>query len=228
MCVCVYVYMCICVYVYMCICVYTLTHTHSHIHTHTYSVDCSGVRIASPPAEIVKQGPGAVARYILDLEDGADENTDVLLMFIGDGEAGKTSTLLALKNTESNTARPIGVDDRTIGIDISEFTPYTGRHPIHLCTYAPMHLFTHDVILMSKSIPYTVYRTLPYISRRASAFLSLGFWGPGGLCDHAAAVHVTPRAVPPAVEVVCMYIYIYICIYVCMYIYMYVCMYILI
>jgi GTPase SAR1 family protein len=65
-----------------------------------------------------------VARYILDLEDGADENTDVLLMFIGDGEAGKTSTLLALKNTESNTARPIGVDDRTIGIDISEFTPY--------------------------------------------------------------------------------------------------------
>ncbi|KAJ1422440.1 hypothetical protein B484DRAFT_114445 [Ochromonadaceae sp. CCMP2298] len=88
------------------------------------SVDCTGVKIASPPQEIVKQGPPAVARYILDLEDGADENTDVLLMFIGDGEAGKTSTLLALKNTESNTARPIGVDDRTIGIDISEFTPY--------------------------------------------------------------------------------------------------------
>jgi len=87
-------------------------------------VDCSEIKLASPPSEIVKQGPEAVARYILDLEDGAAENTDVLLMMIGDGEAGKTSTLLSLKNTETNTARPIGVDDRTIGIDISEFVPF--------------------------------------------------------------------------------------------------------
>eukprot|EP01038_Epipyxis_sp_PR26KG_P006545 gene6545-8992_t len=88
------------------------------------SVDCSGIKLASPPPEIVKRGPTSVAQYIRDLEDGAEENTDVLLMFIGDGEAGKTSTLLALKNKESNTARAIGVDDRTIGIDISDFKPY--------------------------------------------------------------------------------------------------------
>eukprot|EP01038_Epipyxis_sp_PR26KG_P004096 gene4096-5844_t len=88
------------------------------------SVDCSGIKLTSPPPEIVKRGPASVAQYIRDLGDGAEENTDVLLMFIGDGEAGKTSTLLALKNNLNNTARAIGVDDRTIGIDISDFKPF--------------------------------------------------------------------------------------------------------
>jgi GTPase SAR1 family protein len=88
------------------------------------SVLCTNIKVTSPPPEIVSQGPAAVAQYIISIGEGAEENHDVLLMFIGDGEAGKTSTLLALKNTETNTARAIGVDDRTIGIDISEFKPY--------------------------------------------------------------------------------------------------------
>lgn len=87
------------------------------------SVDCTGIKLASPPIEIVRHGPAAVARYIRDLGEGVEQNTDVLLMLIGDGEAGKTSTLRALRNTESNTALAIQVDDRTIGIDISEFKP---------------------------------------------------------------------------------------------------------
>jgi GTPase SAR1 family protein len=88
------------------------------------AVNCAGVKLASPPPEIAKQGPTAVARYILDLDAGTVENTDVLLMLIGDGEAGKTSTLQSLRNTDTNSAEAIGVDDRTIGIDISEFKPF--------------------------------------------------------------------------------------------------------
>jgi GTPase SAR1 family protein len=38
-------------------------------------------------------------------------------------ESGKTSTLNSLKNTESNNCERIGVDDRTIGIDICDFLP---------------------------------------------------------------------------------------------------------
>lgn len=53
------------------------------------SVDCSGIKLATPPVEIVQRGPEVVAQYIQDLGQGAKPNHDVLLMFIGDGEAGE-------------------------------------------------------------------------------------------------------------------------------------------
>jgi internalin A len=155
------------------------------------SVDCSGVKIASPPAEIAKQGPTAVARYILDLEDGVDENTDVLLMFIGDGEAGKTSTLLAVKNTESNTARPIGVDDRTIGIDISEFTPYPD---------APLRFSAWD---FGGQAVYAIMQQL-FMSRRAlysllwrvRESLDISHFDPAIKCDVCKKRLVAPKDAP--------------------------------
>lgn len=118
------------------------------------SVDCSGIKLASPPVEIVQHGPEAVARYIRDLGEGAARNHDVLLMFIGDGEAGKTSTLKALKNIDSNVAGTINVDDRTIGIDISSFQPDPAR---------PLKFFAWD--FGGQGI-YAIMQQL-FVSRRA-------------------------------------------------------------
>ncbi len=118
------------------------------------SVECSGIKLASPPMEIVQHGPEAVARYIRDLGEGAARNHDVLLMFIGDGEAGKTSTLKALKNIESNVAGTINVDDRTIGIDISSFQPDPER---------PLKFFAWD--FGGQGI-YAIMQQL-FVSRRA-------------------------------------------------------------
>jgi GTPase SAR1 family protein len=118
------------------------------------SVDCSGIKLPSPPSEIVKQGPAAVARYILALGEGAAENHDVLLMLIGDGEAGKTSMLQALKNLDSNRAGTIGVDDRTVGIDISSFQPVPSK---------PLRFFAWD--FGGQGI-YAIMQQL-FVSRRA-------------------------------------------------------------
>lgn len=118
------------------------------------SLDCSGIKLASPPSEIVQRGPVAVATYIKDLGEGAEKNCDVLLMFIGDGEAGKTSTLKSLKNSESNVAGEIDVDDRTIGIDISEFTPFADK---------PLRFFAWD---FGGQGVYAIMQQL-FMSRRA-------------------------------------------------------------
>jgi hypothetical protein len=40
-------------------------------------VNYENLKLAPPPAEIAKQGAEAVARYILDLEAGAEGNVDV-------------------------------------------------------------------------------------------------------------------------------------------------------
>jgi GTPase SAR1 family protein len=118
------------------------------------SVDCSGIKLVSPPAEIVKQGPTAVAQYILALGDGAEKNHDVLLMLIGDGEAGKTSMLQALKDLETHRAGTIGVDERTVGIDISSFQPDPQR---------PLRFFAWD--FGGQGI-YAIMQQL-FVSRRA-------------------------------------------------------------
>jgi GTPase SAR1 family protein len=118
------------------------------------SVDCSGMKLISPPAEIVKQGPAAVAQYILALGDGAEKNHDVLLMLIGDGEAGKTSMLQALKDLDTHRAGTIGVDERTVGIDISSFQPDPQR---------PLRFFAWD--FGGQGI-YAIMQQL-FVSRRA-------------------------------------------------------------
>lgn len=118
------------------------------------SVDCSGIKLASPPPEIVAQGPRAVARYIVALGDGAEENHDVLLMLIGDGEAGKTSMLRALKNLDGNCASQIDTDDRTVGIDISSFQPILSK---------PLRFFAWD--FGGQGI-YAIMQQL-FVSRRA-------------------------------------------------------------
>ena len=63
----------------------------------------------SPPHEVASQGGTATMDF---LRDGA-KNLEMSLFLIGDGEAGKTSVLRALKS-ERNVAEWIREDQRTV------------------------------------------------------------------------------------------------------------------
>ena len=71
------------------------------------------------PEEIENQGPRAVNRYLQELASGESQEAikRVRAIFIGNGEAGKTSLIRALNRLEVKE----GGTDMTCGIDISEW-----------------------------------------------------------------------------------------------------------
>ncbi|VFM99853.1 MAG: small GTP-binding protein domain-containing protein [Candidatus Kentron sp. G] len=71
------------------------------------------------PEEIKKQSPQAINRYLAELAGGGKQEKikRVRAIFIGNGEAGKTSLIAALNGRE---VRP-GSEDMTCGIEISEW-----------------------------------------------------------------------------------------------------------
>ena len=89
------------------------------------SLDCRECpELWAPPQEICAQGGAATVKFIRALSEDPDTqyNTDMNLFFIGEGEAGKTSVILALKS-DSDQAYHIRVDQRTVGIDLSVWEP---------------------------------------------------------------------------------------------------------
>ncbi|EKX45794.1 hypothetical protein GUITHDRAFT_108245 [Guillardia theta CCMP2712] len=80
------------------------------------------IRLQVPPPEIARQGGAAALRYLQSVKRDGEANKRINLVLIGNGEAGKTSVLRALRS-EEDRADKIEVDRRTIGIDLHEWRP---------------------------------------------------------------------------------------------------------
>jgi hypothetical protein len=84
---------------------------------------CSGCpSLWSPPPEICQQGGKAPVDFIRAVKLNGKFNLNMNLFLIGDGEAGKTSLIMALRS-KSDHAHYIRNDHRTVGIDISRWSP---------------------------------------------------------------------------------------------------------
>jgi hypothetical protein len=79
-------------------------------------LECSGCpRLYSPPPEVAESNGRDVMQFLRQCVENGALNESLAVVFIGDGEAGKTSSAKALMNEEGNTAGPIGKDMRTVG-----------------------------------------------------------------------------------------------------------------
>jgi len=82
----------------------------------------SCVSLQLPPPEIASQGGAAAFTYLQSVKRDSEANKRINLILIGNGEAGKTSVLRALRS-DKDKADKIEVDRRTIGIDLHEWKP---------------------------------------------------------------------------------------------------------
>ena len=83
-------------------------------------IECEGcIKVTNPPQEICAQGGlvrgQAVAKFFGLLGTEWEMSKTLTLFLLGDGEAGKTSVLLALKSVDGK-AHHIRADHRTVGL----------------------------------------------------------------------------------------------------------------
>jgi hypothetical protein len=72
------------------------------LYTSLERVECEGcVKLSTPPQEVCRQGGLAVAKFLRQVNGDGEMTKSITLFLIGDGEAGKTSVLLALKSPEN-------------------------------------------------------------------------------------------------------------------------------
>ena len=124
------------------------------------SLDLSGCdKLWSPPQEIRCQGGKATLQFLKDVKKSGKFNETMNLLLLGDGEAGKTSVIMALKS-ESNRAAYIRADHRTVGIDITTWR--SGDIVFRTLDFAgqPVYAKTHQHFLVRRAVYMFVWRAL--------------------------------------------------------------------
>ncbi len=74
------------------------------------------------PDEVLRKGWLPVLAYLRELRaQGGAPVREARVFLLGEGGQGKTSLLRALLDSERDCTDPIGVDDRTVGIDVKVY-----------------------------------------------------------------------------------------------------------
>ena len=90
-------------------------------------IECVGSpQVYSLPPEVAKQGGSNAMEYLRLTQGNSTESRELQIIVIGNGEAGKSSLINCVRNQDGKSKK-IHEDDRTVGIDISEWkpTPFT-------------------------------------------------------------------------------------------------------
>ncbi|CAK8720699.1 hypothetical protein GKODMF_12285 [Candidatus Electrothrix gigas] len=106
----------------------------------------------SPPPEIIRNGIKAIQQYLADLEKGVRPVSEVKLVFIGDGSAGKTSLIRQILgrsfNNEEETTCGIeilrwdaAIDDSNIRVNIWDFGGQDIMHAEHQIFFSKRSLY---------------------------------------------------------------------------------------
>ena len=98
-------------------------------------------------------------QYLRSIAIGGVINKDLSLVLIGDGEAGKTSIISALKS-DKNQAKYIRSDRRTVGIDVRRWKPDGSEINFKVFDLAGQEIYrrTHQFFLMRLAIYMFVWR----------------------------------------------------------------------
>eukprot|EP00960_Hanusia_phi_P046152 757656-Hanusia_phi.AAC.1 len=87
-------------------------------------VRCKGcVKLSLPPPEVADQGGEAVVTYLRRVREEGEPSKRMNLILIGNGEAGKTSVLQALKSKHDRADKIDAEEGRTVGIDLHAWEP---------------------------------------------------------------------------------------------------------
>ncbi|KAJ1476133.1 hypothetical protein T484DRAFT_3124325 [Baffinella frigidus] len=126
-------------------------------------VDWNAVSKFVIPSEVIEQGWIPTLKFLRKLRDGSEKCSQLRLLLLGDGTAGKTSFLRAMQS-ESGTTGAIALDERTIAIDVRrnwvvpgggglEFQPWDfgGQKEYHT---------THSPYLSARCMIVMVYRPI--------------------------------------------------------------------
>ena len=91
------------------------------------SLECAGCpNLLMPPVEVAAQGGERSMQFLQEVMRSGRPNILMTLVFIGNGEAGKTSTIRALTSRNDKTVR-IREQSRTVGINIIQWAAVTGQ-----------------------------------------------------------------------------------------------------
>ncbi len=142
------------------------------------SIDLSGCgNLWSPPQEICNQGGEATMQFLCEVKKSGKFNKIMNLFLLGDGEAGKTSVVMALKS-KINRAAHIRADHRTVGIDITTWNIESSDLDFRIYDFAgqPVYAKTHQHFLAKRALYLFIWRALPGLMDLASIVKSVKFW----------------------------------------------------
>ena len=140
------------------------------------SLDLSGCgKLYSPPQEICSQGGKATMEFLREVKRNGKFNETMNLFLLGDGEAGKSSVIMALKS-DFNRAAYIRADHRTVGIDITTWR--SGSIVFRTYDFAgqPVYAKTHQHFLVRRALYMFVWRARSGLSSFSSVERSVKFW----------------------------------------------------
>ena len=141
------------------------------------SLDVAGCgKLFSPPQEICSQGGEVTMRFLREVQKSGKFNDIMNLFLLGDGEAGKTSVVMALKSN-ANRAAHIRADHRTVGIDISS---WKADNHINFRIYdlagQLVYAKTHQHFLLKRALYLFIWRALSGSRDLSTLVASVKYW----------------------------------------------------
>ncbi len=128
--------------------------------TNLFSLYLTDNPLKSPPLEIAENGAGAMTSYFESLKDGEQTLSEVKLLFIGEGAAGKTSLVKQITGQKFNKK-----ESQTHGINIRRWKPcengqeastanLSDETTLHFWDFGGQEIMhaTHQFFLSSRSI----------------------------------------------------------------------------
>ena len=123
---------------------------------------CQGCpNLWSPPQEVAGKGGRQTMEFVRAVFRDGQNNSEMTLFLIGDGEAGKTSVFRALQSP-NNAAERIGVDQRTVGIDTELWRAGPSLHfQVFDLAGQAVYETTHQFFLQQRAVYLLVWRAFP-------------------------------------------------------------------
>ena len=125
------------------------------------SIECKDcLQLIYPPMEICKQGGEEVMNFLREVQRYGQYSKSMNLFLVGDGEAGKTSVIRALKSRDDRTSH-IRADHRTVGIDICTWRPQAMDMCYRIYDLAGQEVYsrTHLFFLLRRAVYVYVWRS---------------------------------------------------------------------
>jgi hypothetical protein len=139
-------------------------------------LNCAGCsQLWSPPQEVCNQGGDITVRFLHEVKARGEFSSEMTLLLIGDGEAGKTSVVLALKS-ENNKAPYIRSDYRTVGIDVSFWKPTAQKMEYVIYDLAGQGVYakTHQLFILRRAVYLFVWKAGAFLDETLRT--TIEFW----------------------------------------------------
>jgi hypothetical protein len=134
----------------------------------------AGNDLVCPPSEVAHFGWNSCQEYLEELTRGSFQNRRFKLFITGLGEVGKTTLLKALMSPEDRASVKIGKDDRTFGVDVTEWDVgggEAGSMTLVVSDFGGQKVYgaTHQFFMTPRGVFVLIVR--PFVPERCSAVL---------------------------------------------------------